>query len=618
MSAPAALLAGALALAAAGSAAAQCLAGSSPNYDFVTAPQVLFETDFTRDPVGDFPQRLEYKTGAMEVGEWEGLRALKASSSSVLAIPLSDNLPERFTLELGVVNRNTRQIGAYTIKVYGGRERLSDGAVEATRLEISHSDWRIIGGGASADGTLAPGGSDDCIGQEMQVRLTVDGSALKVYADGRRVASIPNATFLRARGLVVALEGRDDGDNAVYLTHIRLAGAGAAAPVARAVIPMQAGQAVAANRATATSAAPSPRVTGTATARPGMARERLAREPLAPGPAPLELVVRGIHPTGVTVIWRKVPGASHYTIVRVTDGGDEVMQDGIADTAFALAALAPGATAAYAVLSNFGLSHGPGTPGPGRSSTFEVTTPGLIHPSGFRAVAAPGQVELAWDPVPYAAGYSLHRTDGAATVRLYDQVPASRDSLLLSPYFYDTDAPTDRTSAYWVAAFYRDAAGALYSADNPAPPRVLGTAKLPEAPEHANLTTAARITSIGLWGGMVAVNFEGTFPGDTVMLWAEQKQPTGIGELYPTWQSLSGHASGLSLYGRPVGGTALGATVHTSCRNPISVTRLVRLKVDFLKGGFHDPARRALVTEPRSVSYPNCSVEYGQPAPPER
>ena len=37
------------------------------NYDFVPGSTVLFFTDFTEDKVGNFPKKLEFKTGAMEI-----------------------------------------------------------------------------------------------------------------------------------------------------------------------------------------------------------------------------------------------------------------------------------------------------------------------------------------------------------------------------------------------------------------------------------------------------------------------------------------------------------------------------------------------------------------------
>ena len=65
---------------------AQCLAARpDASFDFAAAPNPLFATDFTGDPLGEFPAGLIFRQGAMEVVQWEGKRALKASASSVLA-----------------------------------------------------------------------------------------------------------------------------------------------------------------------------------------------------------------------------------------------------------------------------------------------------------------------------------------------------------------------------------------------------------------------------------------------------------------------------------------------------------------------------------------------------
>ena len=113
-----ALMAGALAIALVAPAAveAQCYAAreGSP-YDFAAAAGNLFATDFEGDPVGEFPAGLEYKAGSLEVATWQGRKALKASSQSAFVIPLAAPLPASFTVEIGVVNRNTKQVGAETI-----------------------------------------------------------------------------------------------------------------------------------------------------------------------------------------------------------------------------------------------------------------------------------------------------------------------------------------------------------------------------------------------------------------------------------------------------------------------------------------------------------------------
>jgi len=60
---------------------------------------VILAEDFTADRVGDFPRRLEFVAGMIEVVEANGARYLRASSDSRLAIQLPETLPTRFTIE---------------------------------------------------------------------------------------------------------------------------------------------------------------------------------------------------------------------------------------------------------------------------------------------------------------------------------------------------------------------------------------------------------------------------------------------------------------------------------------------------------------------------------------
>lgn len=222
-----------LALGAPASGAAQCyMAAPGSSFDFVATGPALFETDFGGDAPGDFPNGLEFREGAMEVATWRGQRALRASAQSAFVIPLDRPLPRSFTVEIGVVNRNTKQVGAETIAIQGGRN--PNAGQGSTRAEYGPIMWSVSGGGSNASAQFASDDADVCIGQETIVRLQVDGDRLRFYADERRLASIPNARFLRAPGLVVTLAGRDDGDNAVYVTRIRVAGDAAGAPLAGA------------------------------------------------------------------------------------------------------------------------------------------------------------------------------------------------------------------------------------------------------------------------------------------------------------------------------------------------------------------------------------------------
>jgi hypothetical protein len=350
---------------------AQCLAvrAGSP-YDFVAASNTLFQTDFSGDAIGEFPKGLEFKTGAMEVAEWQGKRALKASAASALAIPLAGTLPESFTVEVGVVNRNTKQVGAYTVKIYGGRNFLSDFATAATRANYGTFSWEVSGGGASAEGALTSDDADACMGQEQSIRLQVDGSRLKLFADQRRLASVPNANFLRARGIVIALEGRDDADNAVYLTGIRVA----------------AGSQTVAQGATGAPAAPNLPITVRPdpslpiTVRPSEPGTATNGTPTATAPTPTSAAVTPM-PTSVGTTPTGVKATSPTSATSPT-------------------ATPTAATTAVAPTTTDGMS----------KASAAAATP-MTAPANFGGVAiGSGKVQLVWSPVPGAAAYQVYYT----------------------------------------------------------------------------------------------------------------------------------------------------------------------------------------------------------------
>ena len=83
-----------------GAPAARVGEGVWVNYDFTPGTRPLFVEDFTRDNVGDFPRRLEFGDGNMEVAEWQNVRFLRATSfPAKFSIALPEQLPERFTIE---------------------------------------------------------------------------------------------------------------------------------------------------------------------------------------------------------------------------------------------------------------------------------------------------------------------------------------------------------------------------------------------------------------------------------------------------------------------------------------------------------------------------------------
>lgn len=193
------------------------------NYDFIPGQRTLYYSDFTDEEVGNFPRRLTFKSGSMEVVELDGKRALKASTQSGFVVPLPEVMPERFTIEIDVINRNSQGVAAPTIKIYGGIAPKTDVDNERTRLTFGHGGWEVNGGGTAATADFTHAETEAYLGHPTSVRVLGDGAYLKLYADGRRLANVPNANFMRGKGIFVSMEARDDEANAVYITRIRVA-----------------------------------------------------------------------------------------------------------------------------------------------------------------------------------------------------------------------------------------------------------------------------------------------------------------------------------------------------------------------------------------------------------
>jgi OmpA-OmpF porin, OOP family len=192
------------------------------NYDFVPGNRVLFFTDFADDVVGNFPQRLVFKLGNMEVAEVDGQRFLRATAQSNFSIPLPEILPQKFTIEIDVINRKSLDGPAFQLQ---GTLLLSRDAKTST-ISWGSGGAGLTGGG----GGETPYGYDEATraryrGKPAQLRILGDGGYIKVYVDERRYVNVPNANFARTTSLNMNLDARGD-DNPLYIGRIRIAESG--------------------------------------------------------------------------------------------------------------------------------------------------------------------------------------------------------------------------------------------------------------------------------------------------------------------------------------------------------------------------------------------------------
>ena len=192
------------------------------NFDFVPGERVLFADDFTRDNVGDFPKRLEFVKGNMEVAEWKGARWLRATTDGQLEIPLPENLPDRFTVEFEHVG--VASSWPFVTLTFAGKrdDRAGDHVVFKTWDGNSETSGGGIFGG---DGTeRAKGQVKEAQNKPFTARIMVDGRYAKVYMGGTRVANVPNATLGRSNKIFIMFDASSD--NPAYFRNFRVAAGG--------------------------------------------------------------------------------------------------------------------------------------------------------------------------------------------------------------------------------------------------------------------------------------------------------------------------------------------------------------------------------------------------------
>lgn len=183
--------------------------GAWANYDFKPGAQILFFDDLTKDEIGDFPRRMEFSSGALEIVEWEGGRWLRANADSKFYIPLPDIRPERFTMEFDYY------IPQGEVWIY-----FSD--AERTRLDFRGSGGaNLSNNAAKVNATFSETGGKAKI---RRARLMVDGKYAKVYLDDKRVLNVPNANLEQSSKILFFTDGEEA--NPSLFGNFRLAAGG--------------------------------------------------------------------------------------------------------------------------------------------------------------------------------------------------------------------------------------------------------------------------------------------------------------------------------------------------------------------------------------------------------
>jgi outer membrane protein OmpA-like peptidoglycan-associated protein len=187
------------------------------NFDFVPGERVMFAEDFSRDKVGNFPQRLELVSGNMEVVESQAKRWLHVTSGSrgVFEVPLPQVLPPRFTVEFDL----TLPWNGLSIYSAAKADGLGSGSDRpSSTIVLGGTQAGVVRGGGDEGSSVDARGlftdffaaEEDVVSRVFKVRVEVDGRYMKVYLDQQRVANIPNANFGRANKLIFEFEDTEN------------------------------------------------------------------------------------------------------------------------------------------------------------------------------------------------------------------------------------------------------------------------------------------------------------------------------------------------------------------------------------------------------------------------
>lgn len=184
------------------------------NYDFIPGDRVVYFEDFSKSPVGDFPQRLQFIKGNMEVAEWRGQKWLRAADDADIEIPLSEALPQRFTLEFDFYGPSS----ANTIEI-------KDGSDLQDQHDWLRFFWYLGCGVYGPKGEVAQSDVPQRAKEKIaHCRVMGDGKYIKVYINETRVANVPSSSFARSASLPVHIWASEA--NPTMITNIRIAAGG--------------------------------------------------------------------------------------------------------------------------------------------------------------------------------------------------------------------------------------------------------------------------------------------------------------------------------------------------------------------------------------------------------
>ncbi len=191
--------------------------GAWANFDFVPGDRALFVEDFATVRVGNFPQRLEWRSGNLEIVEWQGGRYLRSAEEGSFDVILPEALPERFTIEYDLYDPLFWPSYIYSVDS-------TRNADKHTRAFFSFNGESGLVTGPPSLSTAPKSAAEVAPNQAvMRVSIIADGRYVKVFLDEKRISNMPAADFPRTNRLRFDTPAGNAAGDAVLIGNIRVA-----------------------------------------------------------------------------------------------------------------------------------------------------------------------------------------------------------------------------------------------------------------------------------------------------------------------------------------------------------------------------------------------------------
>jgi len=189
---------------------------------FIPGAREILALNLATAQHGQLPPGVRGAGGTIDIVTRDGVRMLRATSSSEFFITLPEVLPTEFTIEFDLI---PKACGCGEADLtFDGTSGTWSGT--SARVQWSPSTHGVSGGGPSPFTMTTPTLGETAPGQLTRIIASFEGNTLKLYTNGQRLYTLSNRVFARGRVLRVLLGGQNE-EQSVYLARVRVAaGAG--------------------------------------------------------------------------------------------------------------------------------------------------------------------------------------------------------------------------------------------------------------------------------------------------------------------------------------------------------------------------------------------------------